>query len=100
MGRRYNRGVARTGKALIPVGVVARQVEGESVLLNVNTDTFFSLDDVGTRMWVALTGSESIDAAYSALLDAYDVEPGQLHTDLLAFIDRLIEGGMLEVVES
>jgi hypothetical protein len=74
-----------------------RELEGESVLLNIETETYFGLDDVGTRMWTLLIASETIQQAFDALLDEYDVAPETLKTDLTDLLQQLVEKGLLEV---
>ena len=89
----------RKGRISIPEGVMVRQLEGESVLLNLNTESYFGLDDVGTRMWSALTETASIEAAFEVLQGEYEVEPEQLQSDLCSFIDKLVESGLINVAE-
>jgi hypothetical protein len=43
------------------------------VLLNLKSENYFGRDPVGTRMWTLLATSDSIQSAYEALLDEYDV---------------------------
>lgn len=89
----------RKGRISIPDGVLVRQLEGESVLLNLNSESYFGIDDIGTCMWTALTDSGSIETAYETLLAEYEVEPEQLQTDLCSFIDKLAEAGLIDVTE-
>lgn len=72
-------------------------IEGESVLLNLKNESYYGLDEVGTRMWELLTTSDSIQAAYEKLLDEYEVEAETLRNDLGEMIENLIENGLLEV---
>jgi Coenzyme PQQ synthesis protein D (PqqD) len=67
-----------------------RLVGDEGVLLNLNTTLYLGLNPVGTRMWHALTSAGSIQAAYDALLEEYEVEPAELRADLEEFIQRLL----------
>ena len=85
------------GRVTTPDGVLVRELEGESVLLNLNSESYFGLDGVGTRMWAALTASPSIEAAYEILLNEYEVEPEHLRADLSQFVDRLAEAGLIDV---
>jgi len=80
-----------------PADVLIRELDGEAVLLNLNSEAYYGLDQVGTRMWQVLTTSESIEAAYETLLAEYEVEPARLHQDLTGLIERLVEHGLLEV---
>lgn len=77
--------------------VLMQEIGGESVILNLASERYYGLDDVGTRMWVALTTHESIQAAYESLLAEYDVEPETLRDDLQGLIEKLIENGLVEI---
>ena len=77
--------------------VMVRAVGEEAVLLNLKTELYLGLDPVGTRMWNALTESDSIQSAYDALLSEYEVQPDQLRTDVEELIEKLIEQGLIEV---
>jgi hypothetical protein len=81
----------------IPSGVMVSQLAGESVLLNLKTESYFGLDEVGTSMWEALKTSSDIQAAYERLLGEYDVEPETLQSDLSEFISQLAGHGLLEL---
>jgi hypothetical protein len=84
-------------RASVPSDVLMREVAGDSVILNLNTETYFGLDEVGTRMWLALTESETIQHAYESLLDEYDVDPDTLSNDLTKLIEDLVSHGLLEL---
>ncbi|MBM4300063.1 MAG: PqqD family protein [Deltaproteobacteria bacterium] len=85
-------------KIAVPGHVLVRVFENESVILNLNTESYHGLDDVGTRMWTALTSSASIQEAFEALLSEYQVEPAQLRQDLDDFLETLGQRGMVELV--
>ena len=84
-------------RVVVPQDVLVSDVGGESVLLNLKTEQYFGLDEVGTRMWRALTESTNIEQAYQTLLAEYDVPQQQLRQDLDELMDRLIQQGLLEV---
>ena len=85
---------ARVG---IPDNVLFRQLEDESVLLHLNSEMYYGLDDVGTRMWTVLTESESVQAAFDLLAAEYDIEPQALQQDLTELIEKLVDKGLLEI---
>jgi hypothetical protein len=72
-------------------------VENESVLLNLKNESYFGLDPVGTRMWILLANSDSIQSAYETLLDEYDVAADKLRSDIQDLIEKLIANGLMEV---
>ena len=84
-------------RVTIPKDVLLSGLEGESVLLNLESERYFGLDEVGTRMFSVLTESNSIQAAYEVLLDEYNVDAESLRSDLLSLIDNLIDQGLMEI---
>ena len=80
-----------------PRDVLVSELAGESVILNLKSECYFGLDEMGTRMWNALTTSESIQAAYDGLLAEYDVDAEELRHDLTELIEMLVDQGLLEV---
>lgn len=82
-------------KVSVPKHVLVRFLDKESVLLNLETERYFGLDDTGTRMWQVVTSAPSIDAAYSQLTEEYDVFPETLRRDLSDLLERLVENGLL-----
>src|SRR5262249_17168187 len=91
--------IRTTKRVVVPPDVLINVIDGESVLLNLKTESYFGLDDVGTRMWQALTGSESIQAACERLLSEFEVERPQLEQDLEALIKKLVEHGLVDLVD-
>ena len=74
------------------------QVMGEeAVMLNLKTELYLGLDAVGTRMWILLTESPSIQHAYESLLREYEVEATRLERELNDFIDRLLEQSLIHL---
>jgi hypothetical protein len=88
--------VAFSTQLSVPSDVLLNKVGEETVLLNLESGRYFGLDEVGTRMWEALTDSGSIQAAYDLLLREYDVEAEALEKDLTDLVDQLVDKGLLE----
>ncbi len=92
--------MAFSDRVSVPAHVLVQELAGESVLLDLNSEQYFGLDDVGTRMWKALASGQSIQAACESLRSEYDVEPDQLRQDLQQLVDQLVEHGLLEIHNS
>lgn len=90
--------VSFTDRATAPAHVLVRVLDRESVLLNLETEKYFGLDETGTRMWQLVTACPSIDAAYQELLAEFDVEPELLRTNLTDLLGRLVDNGLLQVL--
>ncbi|GKS64455.1 hypothetical protein YTPLAS72_17590 [Nitrospira sp.] len=75
--------------------VVSRDLADESVLLNLDTGTYFGLDAVGTRLWHLLIEHGSPESAIETLLTEYDVDAPRLQKDVDTLIDQLIDKKLL-----
>jgi hypothetical protein len=92
--------VSLMDRVIVPSHVLVRVLDKESVLLNIETERYFGLDETGTRMWQLVTAAPQIEVAYRQLLDEYDVEPELLRENLTDLLGRLVENGLLQVVPS
>ena len=81
----------------VPDGVLISRLQEESVILNLDSERYFGLDDVGTRMLSVLSTSDSIEAAFESLRAEYDVDGQVLRQDLLALVESLVQQGIVEV---
>jgi hypothetical protein len=84
-------------KVSVSSDVLIRHVGGESVVLDLKTEQYLGLNEVGTRMWQVLAGAESIEAAYQSLLAEFDVERDQLRRDLDEFVQELLHLGVVQL---
>ncbi|GAC1664456.1 MAG: hypothetical protein NVS9B4_19880 [Candidatus Acidiferrum sp.] len=84
-------------RAVVLQHVLVRLLDRESVLLNLETERYFGLDETGTRMWQMVTSAPSIDAAYEQLLAEFDVEPELLRSNFTELLGRLADNGLLQL---
>ena len=81
----------------VPEDVLVSELDGESVILNLKTESYFGLDQVGARMCTAVTSAGSVQEAYDTLAEEFDVDPARLRDDFVKLLDNLLEHGLLEV---
>lgn len=84
-------------KVKISEEVFAQEVDGEMVLLDMKSEEYFGMDEVGTATWNALQGTQELTKVLEVLQNQYDVEPGVLQKDLLSFVGNLVQNGLIEV---
>src|SRR2546426_11586198 len=84
-------------RGAVPAHVLVRILDRESVLLNLETERYFGLDETGTRMWQVATSAPSIEAALQQLMEEYDAEPEMLQSNLTELLGRLMENGLLSL---
>jgi uncharacterized protein YgbK (DUF1537 family) len=86
-------------RAIKPNHVLFQEIGAESALLDLNKEHYFSLNDVGTRMWAVLVSATSIHQAKQTLQCEYEVEAAQIEHDLHDLIQQLVEHDLLQLVE-
>ena len=89
--------VSFTDRIRVPRDVLISRLQEESVLLNLDNESYYGLDDVGTRMLSVLNSSDSVQSAWLQLVDEYDVDREVLRDDLVSLVERLLEQGLVEV---
>ena len=82
--------IPSTARVTIPEGVLVQELQGESVLLNINTENYYGLDEVGTRIWAVLSEARSVEDAIDTLLEEYDVERATLESDVNGLLVELL----------
>ena len=88
--------ITLTSRVRVSDAVVSRDLEGESVLLNLASGVYFGLDPVGTRIWHLLNEPWSLPEILDALVDEFEVARGQCERDLLHFIGLLREKALID----
>ena len=85
-------------KITIAETVFAQEVDGEMVLLDMESENYFGLDEVGTEIWQAMQEYGNLQEVLNALLEQYDVDAEVLENDLEEFVGKLVESGLVEVI--
>ena len=70
--------------------VAWRRVEEESVLLNVDTSEYYSLDPVGTLVWERLGKGDDAERIAAVLAEDYGVALTRAAADVRSFISDLL----------
>ena len=77
--------------------VLAQELNAETVLLDLASESYFGLDAVGTRVWQLLNEGQGRSALGATLLDEYEVEREGLERDIYELIERLKGAGLIEI---
>jgi len=70
---------------------------GESIILNLKSGIYYSLDEVGARIWALIEDPMAVVAIRDAILSEYDVPAEVCERDIQAFIERMDAAGLIEV---
>ena len=78
---------------------IVQEVSGETVILDLNSEQYFSLDSVATRIWKLLQQTKDLDEVFRLMLNEYEVDEQQLNDDLESLIDALLEEGLISACD-
>jgi hypothetical protein len=73
-----------------------RELQGEGVLLQLDTGEYFGLDPVGERIWSLIAEHGDLDTVLSHLLEEFDVDADTIRRDLDALVTELIDHRLIE----
>lgn len=73
------------------------EVAQEAVLLNVQTGSYHSLDEIGSKIWRALATPHSVDEICARMAEEYPANPEEVRADTLEFVGQLVERNLLVI---
>jgi Coenzyme PQQ synthesis protein D (PqqD) len=79
----------------VPEEVLTAKVGEETVLLNLKTGMYHSLDPTGTRFLELLKITGGLEAVHRAMMEEFDVPAGTLEADLLKLSQDMLTRGLL-----
>ena len=84
-------------KITLSPDVISQEVSGETVLLDLESENYFGLDEVGTRIWQLIKETEDLQAIYNTLLKEYEVDEPRLQADLEALLGEISKLGLVSL---
>jgi hypothetical protein len=69
--------------------VAAELIDGEAIIINVATGTYYSTEGIGGWVWERCSAGQSLAEIVSVGCGRFEVSAEQLERDLLAFADTL-----------
>jgi hypothetical protein len=79
--------------------VIAREVGGEMVLLDLASGLYFGLDPVGTRIWDRLAdGHCSLAEVCDTIEQEFDAPRTQIETDVHALVAQLLDKNLVSAL--
>jgi len=75
--------------------VISQEVSGETVHLDLESEHYFGLDEVGTRIWQLIKQNGSMQAIFDTMLAEYEVSEQRLHRDLDNLLTEIAGLGLI-----
>ena len=76
---------------------IFRELDGEAVILDLGSGTYFGLNAVGARIWQLMERHSALRPVLENLCREYDAAPEVLERDLIVLVSRLAEARLGEV---
>ena len=89
------RAIALEDSILISEDAVFRELDGEVVILNLDTGIYFGLNATGTRIWNLIAQHGSLQKVFETMTEEYEASPKSLENDILQLVGQLCEKGLV-----
>lgn len=75
--------------------IVHETIDGETILIDLRTGTYYSLTGCGSEIWALLVAGVPLDRAVGTLRERYPVEAEEAEKAVRKMADELVEEGLL-----
>lgn len=76
-------------------GVLSQNIDGESILLDMKSESYFGLNDVGSDILHMLQENSNLMQIVNHLVTIYDVEEKQLESDVAELLQQLLDAQLI-----
>lgn len=73
------------------------EVDGEAVLVSVDSGKYYGMDEVGTEIWNRIQEPCKVADLIGLMKNEYEDESGAIELDVLAFLSQLADEKLIEV---
>jgi hypothetical protein len=80
-----------------PEDLLFTEVDGEAVLMSVENGRYYGLDPIGTEIWRRMEHPTRVAALIDGLRGNYDGDPDTIETEVLIFLNRMMEQELIEI---
>lgn len=84
-------------RPVVSPDVLSRVLDGETVVLDLGSGTYFGLNEVATRVWELANAGTPVGDIRARLLDEFDVTPERVEHDLEELFGALTARGLLRL---
>ena len=77
--------------------VITEEIEDELVILDLEGDVYFSLNEVGRVVWEEAADGKTFEEVVDAVCEQYEVERERAAEDAAAFLGEALDEGLMSV---
>jgi coenzyme PQQ biosynthesis protein PqqD len=75
--------------------VIAQKAASDLLLFNMNDGNYYSLNEIGSRIWELCDGNRSVSQLVEALAAEYDASSEVLENDVVELLESLQSGKLI-----
>jgi Coenzyme PQQ synthesis protein D (PqqD) len=79
----------------VPEAVHTRRFGDELIILELSGGEYFSLDELGARIWEGLAAGRALGEVVEGIAPEYDVAPERFRTDAMSLAEELVRRRLL-----
>ncbi|ATW28172.1 lasso peptide biosynthesis PqqD family chaperone [Candidatus Formimonas warabiya] len=79
-------------------GLVAADLDGEKAMMSVEKGKYYGLDATGSCIWELIAKPVTVKEVIEALMDQYDVDETTCQKDVLVFLNKMVDEGLVSIV--
>ena len=76
---------------------MAADLGGELAILNINTGTYYGLNEVGAQVWLLLKESRTVKEIRDSIMEQYEVDAARCEQDILELLTQLVQHELAQV---
>ncbi len=78
-------------------GIVASEMDGETVMMNLETGKYYNLGGTGSAIWKIIVNPIKVNEIIGELVEKYSTTQEQCIQDVLPFLQNMVEQGLITV---
>jgi hypothetical protein len=78
---------------------VSTELEGDVVILGLRSGGYFSLTNVGARIWALIQEPKTLEEVTDTIAAEYGEDPDVVEADAIEFLEHLTSVGLADVVD-
>jgi hypothetical protein len=84
-------GLAPTDRLSCPPEVLSRVLDGEAVLLQLDTGMYFGMNEVASKVWERIVKGATVREIVEGITAEFEVDEATIEKDLGEFVRALVE---------
>ncbi len=79
---------------------MSAELSGESVVLNFDDGMYYSLNEIGARIWALIQSPCKVSVLLATLVSEYDVDTARCESDMISLLQELRGMRLVEVLDA